>query len=189
MTLFESIFAFISIVTSLALTHMIAGVVTLVRHAERSRISLIHACWLWLAFVLVIGNWAGLIGVQDDPHWPPARIILWLTAMIGLYAFSALVLPDSQPGEPIDLVAFEQTESRRYIFAHNVFAACALLLIVGVRGFDPAMLSIAVFPLAALGLGLLAMVAGPRWMRGAIALVMAVNGSVMTFGLLAALEG
>jgi hypothetical protein len=33
------------------------------------------------------------------------------------------------------------------------------------------------------------MVAGPRWLRGAIALVMAVNGSVMTFGLLAALEG
>ena len=101
MTLFESIFAFISIVTSLALTHLIAGVVKLVRHAERSRVSWVHACWLWLAFVLVIGNWAGLIGVQDDPHWPPARIILWLTAMISLYAFSALVLPDPQPGDEV----------------------------------------------------------------------------------------
>ena len=188
MTLFESIFAFISIVTSLALTHLIAGVVKLVRHAERGRLSFIHACWLWLAFVLVIGNWAGLIGVQDDPHWPPVRIILWLLAMISLYAFSALVLPDPQPGESIDLVAFEQAESRRYIFAHNVFAACALLLIFGVRGFDPALVRIAIFPLAALALGVLAMVAGPRWLRAWIAVVLAVNGTVMTFGLLAALD-
>ncbi|MXO75788.1 hypothetical protein GRI40_11225 [Altererythrobacter aerius] len=64
MTLFESIFAFISIVISLALTHLIAGVVRLVRLAERNRISLIHGCWLWLAFVLVIGNWARLVGCR-----------------------------------------------------------------------------------------------------------------------------
>ena len=188
MTLFESIFAFISIVTSLALTHLVAGVVKLVRHAERGRLSKIHACWLWLAFVLVIGNWAGLIGVQDDPHWPPVRIILWLTAMISLYAFSALVLPDPQPGETVDLVVFEQTESRRYIFAHNVFAVCALLLIFGVRGFDPSLLRIAAFPLAALILGVLAMFAGPRWLRGATAALLAANGTVMTLGLLAALD-
>ncbi len=188
MTLFESIFAFISIVTSLALTHLIAGVVKLVRHAERSRVSVIHACWLWLAFVLVIGNWAGLIGVQEDPHWPPLRIILWLVAMISLYAFSALVVPDPQPGETIDLTAFEQSESRRYIVAHNLFAVCALLLIFGVRGFDPAMVRIAAFPLAALALGVLAMIAGPRWLRATVSVLLAANGTVMTLGLLAALD-
>lgn len=187
MTLFEAIFAFISIVTSLALTHLIAGVVGLIRHAERGRVSIIHACWLWLAFVLVIGNWAGLVGVQDDPHWPPMRIILWLVAMTSLYAFSALVLPDLQPGELVDLMAFEQTESRRYILAHNVFAVCALLLIFGVRGFDPSMWRIAMFPMAALVLGLLAMVAGPRWLRGSVAVLMALNGTVMAVGLLEAM--
>ncbi|MFA9200130.1 MAG: hypothetical protein ACEQR8_02940 [Cypionkella sp.] len=188
MTLFESIFAIISVVTSLALTHLIAGVVKLIRHAERSRWSFTHGCWMWLAFVLVIGNWASLIGVQGNAHWPPDRIILWLTAMISLYIFTALVVPETQPGEPIDLRTFEQDESRRYIVAHNVFAACALLLIFGVRGVDLATVKLAAFPLAALVLGLIAMVAGPRWLRAAIAVVLAVNGSVMTFGLLAALD-
>jgi len=188
MTLFESIFAFISVVTSLALTQLITGVVKLVRHGERGRLSFIHACWMWLAFVLVIGNWASLIGVQDNPHWPPDRIVLWLTAMISLYVFAALVLPDTQPGEPIDLVAFEQAESLRYIAAHNVFAVCALLLIFGIRGIDLATMRLAAFPLAALILGLVAMVAGPRWLRGSIAVILAVNGTVMTFGLLAALD-
>ncbi|MXO75787.1 hypothetical protein GRI40_11220 [Altererythrobacter aerius] len=127
--------------------------------------------------------------MQDNPDWSPGRIVLWLTAIISLYAFSALVLPDPQPGESIDLVAFEQDESRRYIFAHNVFAVCALLLIVGVRGIDPEPARIGVFPIMALVLGLLAMIAGQRWLRAAIAVVLATNGTVMTLGLLAALDG
>lgn len=188
MTLFESIFALISVVTSLALTQLITGVVKLIRHAERGRLSLIHACWMWLAFVLVIGNWASLVGVQGNPDWPPGRIVLWLTAMISLYVFAALVVPDTEPGEPIDLAGFEQTESRRYIFAHNVFAVCALLLIFGIRGIDLDTIQLAAFPLAALFLGLLAMFAGPRWLRATLAIVLAVNGTVMTFGLLAALD-
>lgn len=188
MTLFESIFAFISIVTSLALAHLIAGVVMLVRQAERQTISPIHACWVWLAFMLIIGNWAGLVGVQDDPAWPPSRILLWLIAMISLYGFTALLIPPAQAGEGINLRAFERAEGRRYTMAHNVFAGCALLLIFGVRGFDLEVLAIGAFPLLAFALGMAALFARPAWLRLIIAALLALNGSLMTFGLLAALS-
>jgi len=58
MSPFEFIFALISIITSLALTNIIAGVVVIVRHGERSGLSLAHALWMWIGFAVVIGNWA-----------------------------------------------------------------------------------------------------------------------------------
>ena len=104
------------------------------------------------------------------------------------YAFTALLVPQAQPGEGINLRAFERAEGRRYTIAHNVFAACALLLIFGVRGFDIETAKIALFPMLAFALGMAAMFARPVWLRLAIAALLAINGSVMTFGLLAALN-
>ncbi|HEU4821464.1 MAG TPA: hypothetical protein VFS87_09935 [Qipengyuania sp.] len=188
MTLFESIFALISIVTSLALAQLITGVVNVARRIDRAKISATHAAWVWLAFVLVIGNWAALFGAQADPDWPPGRILLWLLAMVSLYAFTALVLPQSRASEAIDLKQFERRYGRSYIVAHNIFAVCGLLLIVGVRGFDLEYLRLAVFPLGALVLGLIAMWATRPWLKAAIAASLAINGSVMTLGLLASMS-
>lgn len=188
MTLFDSIFALISIVTSLALAQLITGVVNVARRIERAKVSLTHAAWVWLAFVLVIGNWAALFGTQADPDWPPVRILLWLLAMVSLYAFTALVLPQARAGEELDLREFERRYRRSYIVAHNIFAACALLLIVGVRGFDLEYLRLAVFPFGALVLGLIAIWATRPWLQAAIAASLAVNGSVMMLGLLASMS-
>ena len=188
MSLFDSIFALISIVTSLALAQLITGVVNLARRIERRKISATHAAWVWLAFVLIIGNWAALFGAQADPEWPPARILLWLLAMVRLYAFTALVLPPSRPNEATDLKNFERRHGRAYMIAHNIFAACGLLLIFGVRGVSFQTLQLSLFPFAGLVLGLIAMWVSRTWLRATIAVLLAVNGSVMAFGLLAAMS-
>lgn len=188
MTLFDSIFALISIVTSLALAQLITGVVDVARRIDRAKISPTHAAWVWLAFVLVIGNWAALFGAQADPEWPPVRILLWLLAMVSLYAFTALVLPPVRGGEVLDLRQFERRYGRSYIVAHNIFAVCGLLLIVGVRGFDVVYLRLALFPFVALVLGIIAMWATRRWLQALVAALLAVNGSVMTIGLLASMS-
>ena len=67
MTPFEFVFALISIITSLALTQIIAGVVTTIRHRQAGNFSLTHALWVMIAFALVVGNWGALWGTQDNP--------------------------------------------------------------------------------------------------------------------------
>jgi hypothetical protein len=49
MTSFELVFGLITIITSLALTHLLAGFVDVLRNAQRVRFSAPHALWAWSA--------------------------------------------------------------------------------------------------------------------------------------------
>ena len=65
MTSFELVFGLMTIITSLALTHLLAGFVGVLRNAERVRFSALHALWAWSAFISTIGNWASGTGDCD----------------------------------------------------------------------------------------------------------------------------
>lgn len=132
MTPFEFVFALIAIITSLALTQIITWVVAIIRNADRGSFSLTHALWIWIAFAVVIGNWGALWSARLDVDWPAVRVLAWLTSMTSLYAFCALVIPESKSDAPLDLRAFHEREGRRYIIAHNVFAALAVALVLSV---------------------------------------------------------
>ena len=134
MTPFEFVFALISIISSLALTKIITGVVAIVRHRERGGFSLTHALWVWVAFAVVVGNWGALWGARADPDWPAVRILAWIVSMTSLYAFCALVVPEVEGKTPLNLKEFHDREARRYIIAHNVFALVALSLVLALDG-------------------------------------------------------
>lgn len=136
MTPFEFVFALISIITSLALTQIIAGVVALIRHRQRGTLSLTHALWIWIAFALVVGNWGALWRTQGDPSWPTIRVFAWLISMTSLYAFCALVIPEIDRDRPFDSTDFHEREGRRYIIAHNVFALLASVMAILVSGIS-----------------------------------------------------
>jgi hypothetical protein len=137
MTPFEFVFALISIITSLALTKIITGVVAIIRHKDRAGFSLIHALWVWIAFAVVIGNWGTLWGARIDPDWQPARVLAWMASMTSLYAFCALVVPDVEPDAKLNLTEFHEREGTRYILAHNLFVLLVIVLIVAVAGITP----------------------------------------------------
>ena len=134
MTPFEFVFALISIISSLALTKIITGMVGVVRHRERGGFSLTHALWVWIAFAVVVGNWGALWGARADPDWPAIRILAWLGSMTSLYAFCALVVPEVDRDTPLDLKEFHEREGRRYILADNFFALVALGLVLALDG-------------------------------------------------------
>lgn len=136
MTPFEFVFALISIITSLALTRIITGVVAIIRHQDRSGFSLVHAMWMWIAFAVVIGHWGTLWGARIDPDWYPSRVLAWMASMTGLYAFCALVVPDVESNTQLNLREFHERESPRYILAHNLFALLAIMLVVMVAGIS-----------------------------------------------------
>lgn len=74
MTSFEFVFGLISIVTSLALTRMLGGCVTLFRRAGHVRLSWRHGLWVATAFMLLIGNWAAFWrGHNTHLSLPPRR--------------------------------------------------------------------------------------------------------------------
>ena len=71
MTPFEFVLALISVITSLALTKIITGVVSIVRHPNRQDFSLTHALWIWVAFAVVVGNWGSLGASEQHQNGTP----------------------------------------------------------------------------------------------------------------------
>ena len=157
MTPFEFVFALISIITSLALTRIITGVVAIIRHRSRAGFSTTHAIWMWIAFAVVLGNWGALWGARLDPDWPALRVLAWLTSMTALYAFCALVVPEVEERRSLNLKAFHEREGWRYIMAHNIFAVLAIILVVALSGINFGSLRNLLPPMAALALGLIAL--------------------------------
>jgi len=157
---FEFVFALISIITSLALTTIIAGVIRILRHPGRTDTSATHALWMWVAFALVIGNWGGLWHARAYPLWPTPRVLVWVAAMTSLYAFSALVVPETSSSRPLNLRLFHESEGRKYILAHNLFALLAIPVLLlehapnsGIDDFLPAIVAFALGTVAFLTRG------------------------------------
>ena len=65
MSAFELVFGLMTTITSLALTHFLAGFVGLLRNGERVQFSAMHALWAWSASTSTIGNWASYWGLRS----------------------------------------------------------------------------------------------------------------------------
>ena len=186
MTSFEFVFGLISIVTSLAATHLIGGLIAAVRH--RARFSLRHALWSWTAFALVIANWASF-WADRTVDWEPVAVLRWLALMISLYAFSALTVPEIERGDKVDLVAFHESDGKRYITAHVLFAVIVIAgFAINVTTFAD-WLGDANFALVGLALTVAALVVRPVLLQQAIALALAAFGTFFMLTRLSILAG
>ena len=157
MSAFEFVFGIIAIISSLALTQIITGVVAIIRHRDRGGFSLVHSLWMWIAFAVVVGNLGALWQVGGHPDWPNYRVLAWIASMTALYAFCTLVVPEVHRGEPLDLAEFHEREGRRYIVAHNVFTVVALVMVSTISGVDSESARNLVPAALGLGLGLAAL--------------------------------
>ncbi len=138
MTSFEFVFGMISVITSLALTRLLSGCVGLYRHAEHVRFCWRHAGWVAVAFMLLVGNWAGFWNLHDTQTWHALDVIIPLVFVSVLYAFCDLVMPDEpREGQTLDLRDYHVRQGRRYKTMQLVFAVLALLVIAHrTSGFD-----------------------------------------------------
>jgi hypothetical protein len=127
MTAFEVVFILVTIIVSLAITHLLSGFVGLLRSVSRVRFSALHALWVWIAFAGLIANWASLWPMKSVTAWPAWAVLLLLVTFIVQYVFCALVTPDLPTEGRIDLVAFHESQSRRYILAYIALLLAALM--------------------------------------------------------------
>ncbi|WP_395645568.1 hypothetical protein [Terricaulis sp.] len=127
MSVFEFVLALTSVISGLALAHMLTGVVGLLRNAQRVRFSLVHALWMWSAFSTTIGNWAADWSLRTVTEWPAWMLLLIIASKIAQYVFCVFVTPDLPTEGKIDLVAFHASERRGYFGAVFAFTAVALV--------------------------------------------------------------
>jgi len=165
MTAFDYVMGLLSIISSLGLVHLASGFVALVRKGRKVHWSPLLLMWMWIAFGTTIGNWASYWSMHGQSSWSGWFVVLSVFVALGQYAFCAFVTPDIHNDGPIDLDQFHSAEGKRYIIAFLALVAVAAAQnlageVVGNYVFwkrDLVMCAIDG------GLGLVALIARPRW--------------------------
>lgn len=112
MSAFELVFGLMTIITSLALTHLLTGFVGLLRNAERVRFPVLHAPRAWSALAGTIGNWASYWRLGSQTSWPALAVLLIVATTIVQHVFCSFVTPETPAEGEIDLAAFHHRGSR-----------------------------------------------------------------------------
>ena len=123
---FEHVIALLSFVYALALTHLLSGIVALIRADNRVRFSWIYAFWMLNAFLIIIANWISFWDMRSMPSWNMLAIAFMLVMAFANYLQAALVCPEVPKEGSVDLGAFHESQSRRYIGAFLVSGILAL---------------------------------------------------------------
>jgi|CXWL01.1.fsa_nt_gi hypothetical protein len=184
MTLFEFVLAFSSVISALALGHLLAGAIYIVRRRSIVRFSLTHALWMWSILAFTMGNWAGDWGLRSLTEWPAWTVLLLIFSKIVQYMLCVFVTPDiSSTDDKIDLVAFHEREGRNYFWAMIVLGCIALLFNLIFSGIFGSWLRDSVLTLVALGFTFLAILVKAQWAQRLSAVGIA---SLATYFLIAA---
>ncbi len=175
MTAFEVVFALITMLTSLAIAHLLSGLAALLRNAGRVRFSLLHGLWLWGAFGFVIGNWASTWEMREVVSWPAWAVLLLVLCLSLQYLFCALLTPEVPQEGEFDLAAFHARSHSGYLLA-----LIALLLFSQALNFTFGGAELyadwwrdSLLTFAILGVSVLALVFRARWVQTGAALSLA----------------
>ncbi|WP_158884101.1 hypothetical protein [Rhodanobacter sp. L36] len=179
MTSFEFVFGLISVITSLALTNMLGGAVSLYRHAERVQLSWRHGLWVAIAFMVLIANWAAFWKSHDQRLWSALDILIPLAFVSVLYAFCDLVMPDKTAEHAVvNLREYHLRKGGRYKTLQLAFAIMALILIAHREHTLAHWFGASKFAILAALIGALALRARSTWLDTATAIVLALLGIV-----------
>jgi len=175
MSIFEFVLALTSVISGLAIAHLLTGVVGLLRNAKRVRFSLVHALWIWSAFATTIGNWAADWELRSLNDWPAWTLLLLIASKIAQYVFCAFVTPEVPAEGEIDLRAFHERERTGYLSAVVGFCAIALIFNISFGGafYYAQWLRDSAITIIALAATLTALFIRARWVQLAAALVFA----------------
>jgi len=190
MTSFEFVFGLISVVTSLALTQLLSGIVRLYRRGDRLRLSWRHGLWTATALMVLIGNWGALWDLRSQAAWGVLDVVVLLAYISVLYAFCDLVMPDDPVDDTVlDLREFHAREGKRYKTVQLVFAVLVLAVIARDAHSFQEWLHFSKFAFAAVAIGAIAVWARSVWLDTASAAALTVVAAMFMVSTLQALTG
>ena len=124
MTAFEHVYALLSFVYALALTHLLARIAELFVARDRVKFSGLLALGMTNAVVVVFANWLSLWDFHAIKVWDLASITANFLFAISVFMICVLVGPKAHDEGPIDLEDFFW---RQRPYFYGALAACAFL--------------------------------------------------------------
>lgn len=114
MTSFEFVSVLLSIVVSLAFTHLLTGIARLIRARPR-KFPLLHVGWLGLMLFNCVDYWFSLWQLRSI-DWSLGYVLFWLLYATLLYLTCwLLVPPEEQALDSIDIDEYHINNRRQYL--------------------------------------------------------------------------
>lgn len=155
MTPFEYISVLLSIVVSLALTHLLIGIARIIK-AGVSRWSLPAIGWIGFAAFLCLDYWFSVWAARNDPVWTLGFVSFLLLLGAVLFVCCWLVMPDVDGARPVDLAAHHDVMRRKFLAGLLLYTALGFVANLVLAGFQS--LTLKVLGLVQIGLLLAAWV-------------------------------
>lgn len=105
MDAFSYLSVLVSVVLGLAIQQVLQGYRALALNRRQVELYWPSLAWSVNILIMVVQNWWSLFGLADHERWIFADFAALLIQTAGLYMMAGLVLPDTPPGERIDLKA------------------------------------------------------------------------------------
>lgn len=120
MDAFSYIAVLVSVVLGLAIQQVLQGYRALALNRRQVAVYWPSIAWSVNVLIMVVQNWWSLFGLADRTSWTFADFAALLIQTAALYMMAGLVLPDTPPGERIDLKAHYYRE-RVTFFGFGLF--------------------------------------------------------------------
>ncbi|HLK25430.1 MAG TPA: hypothetical protein VKT30_12300 [Caulobacteraceae bacterium] len=117
MRAFDYIILFFSFVFALGLTHLLLASARMIRLRRQIVFSWPHALWMLVALLTLGGNWLSFWDFHDQRLLTLPVIIGGFGMVILQYYVCALVAPEFEDGQDLDLRRFHLDEGRTYLIA------------------------------------------------------------------------
>jgi len=126
MTPFDYVSVILSVVISLAFTHVLTGIVRLIQ-ARDVKVSLVWAGWIGLMLFWCVDYWFSVWQLHKADVWTLGFVVFLLLMATALYIACGLAMPtETARDEQIDLQAFHDTNRRRYLAALFAYHGLAI---------------------------------------------------------------
>jgi hypothetical protein len=114
---FDFIITFFSFIYSLGLTHILFSATRMIRHRRRLIFSWPLALWMTAALLLLASNWLSFWDFHQMPSLSVWAIVAGFVLVIGMYAICALVTPDVDGEDGLDMPAFYDRQKGTFLVA------------------------------------------------------------------------
>lgn len=117
MTPFDYVSVILSVVVSLAFTHLLTGVVRLIQ-VRHVRFSFVYAGWIGLLLFWCVDYWFSVWQLHKADVWTLGFVVFLLLLATTLYVACGLAIPHATgSSDSVDLEAFHDTNRQRYLGA------------------------------------------------------------------------
>lgn len=136
LTAFDYVSVLLSIVVSLAFTHLLVGVARIIR-ADKGRLSLIQIGWIGILLFSCVDYWFSIWQLHTSQTWTLGFVIFLLLLATALYLTCWLLIPERFE-DGIDLVEFDTTNRRKYLGGFIIYMSLGTVANLDIAHFQGA---------------------------------------------------